>query len=816
MDNNDKKNVTWKELFPDGNFSSDYFKNLNDKQKKDLAKKIKKKEGSDDEYEYVPPEGDKHDIPKDQLKSFLEIKKKFGETESVKTGNSYSSFSEIGDYPSKYNLLGKTLVYRMAQFIYYCENEKSKIEDEKGFTKALMDIFTKDDKESLSLISSIDEKMSIDAAKMAIKSAKEAKDKGSENYEIKDITKKQVKEIKKNFEERYDSSYKKLKNSLENGMEEQRKLERSEEPREFIDPVTGEKVKRTGKLGTNGPQSFINNNEKLKSLTSAIQSQKINVFNIGPKMILGLFSAYATGEKWFRNLVDDIHKKKKNLVNNARNVKYDDVKKTVDDVKKSTKEKPPENEDELNKFNDVTIAKLEKYVYDATIYLYAKILEINYMQHGINDYHLGEFDNNKMTVDLTNTENGGLTLIQDKVELMKKVLNLTRESYNEIIESERCKKVIKKFKCDVNYYDLGFEYENYDKLNMYLNNVGVTPFEKASKLIVLLPGLKILSLNKKPISDWKSCIDEIYTKINEITIEQLKSPLKVENEDDIPKGAFRGTEIKGTETDEDKKEFIKNSCSDAAEFVEKILTSNVDDWTSNYIDFENNMKRLSSAQIELINKSENADKIKSLDEYKAINSNSEIDYIIKVFANVKLLNPNLKESLKLSYIPLFESDKTDSIREYVKNIITYIKVTLLPKDLSTNIYTESLDSFIKTYNKFKGKFIDIVFANAKGMLNNTNTKNFKEFDETAYDVFAAGNQEKIDLIILISSTLSLMESLSKNRGGKEVDIERDKDAEAKDKKDIEDAENGLDLVSQKISSNESLIDILNRIIKENK
>ena len=148
----------------------------------------------------------------------------------------------------------------------------------------------------------------------------------------------QAKNIAKKYPRQYKIWFEKLEAAFNRGMKEEQDLERDPDKTEFINPLTGKKEKRHGKAwGTGGPNGFIRDNPYLKKLADDIKGQSWNMFNCGPKIILGIFDAIEHGGKIYQKLCDDLGEGFNQVKHSFNKTSPKDFDKLIDKYKKDDK-----------------------------------------------------------------------------------------------------------------------------------------------------------------------------------------------------------------------------------------------------------------------------------------------------------------------------------------------------------------------------------------------------------------------------------------------------------------------------------------------
>lgn len=160
------------------------------------------------------------------------------------------------------------------------------------------------EKEDLEGINSIPQMMGLDAYRIAIynddRLYNELKDSkllkaNSNGYPL--ITNDVMSLINKKYSQVLNIAKKNLESAFQEGIDDASKKESNDEISEFIDPVTGKKEKRLGKLAYHGPNAYIKQHPMIQKAVDKIKDSqtKWDIFTLGPKMVLKLFDGMETG-----------------------------------------------------------------------------------------------------------------------------------------------------------------------------------------------------------------------------------------------------------------------------------------------------------------------------------------------------------------------------------------------------------------------------------------------------------------------------------------------------------------------------------------
>lgn len=109
------------------------------------------------------------------------------------------------------------------------------------------------------------------------------------------ITNKVMSLINKTYSQVLNIAKKNIESAFQAGMQEASEKESNTEISEYIDPVTGKKENRIGKLAYHGPNAYIKQHLMIKKAVDKIENQNWDIFTLGPKMVLKLFNGMETG-----------------------------------------------------------------------------------------------------------------------------------------------------------------------------------------------------------------------------------------------------------------------------------------------------------------------------------------------------------------------------------------------------------------------------------------------------------------------------------------------------------------------------------------
>ena len=149
----------------------------------------------------------------------------------------------------------------------------------------------------------------------------------------------QAKNVAKKYPRQYKIWFDRLEAAFNKGLREQQEEERkSEKTGEFKNPLTNKIERRHGKAwGTGGPNGFIRDNEYLQKIVNDIKGQQWNMFNCGPKIILGIFDAIEHGGKIYQKLCDDLGDGFNQVKHSFNKTSPEDFYKLIDKYKKDGK-----------------------------------------------------------------------------------------------------------------------------------------------------------------------------------------------------------------------------------------------------------------------------------------------------------------------------------------------------------------------------------------------------------------------------------------------------------------------------------------------
>lgn len=250
-----------------------------------------------------------------------------------------------------YRRIGEALVYRSSEFISKLADSKTKV-DSHIFNQLMVDAFNGKDSSGenenfLMQFTDIDQKMRVDAAKQVVYQVEHNGDQKSDGEQkfgssaedesyytdlqqiinnggltflnesvnvprkmsdfsqnIKELME-QVKAVEQTWPRQFKSWFDKYQSSFEEGVKEGQDAIRDTKNKEVKDPLTGKKLSGRKAWGTGGPNAFIRDHEYIDKLCQGIKGQKTTIFNLGPKMILGIFDMLEHGGKILQGIKDE-------------------------------------------------------------------------------------------------------------------------------------------------------------------------------------------------------------------------------------------------------------------------------------------------------------------------------------------------------------------------------------------------------------------------------------------------------------------------------------------------------------------------------
>ena len=282
---------------------------------------------------------------------------------------------------NEYEDLGRILTYKSIDVIYHCANTE-KI-SEKELMYGLKNAFKTEKVDYFNKLSSIDQKMDIDAVAACIEDEKarnnesiivlpatlnESKsisemDLNEYFTNIHNLSGSEIDKFLKDFidshKEDVETKKKTLQARFEKGRKEIIDQEKKDEMQDFKDPVTGTVEKRVGRLGHFGPMTYIKNHPDLAKAVDAIDKQKWNIFNCAAKLLIKFFKVIEHGEKKWQEFLNDARSQKKEIIGSLNNKKQKDFNADYENIANS--DSKPENKfyDILNEYS-ANVIKYEK------------------------------------------------------------------------------------------------------------------------------------------------------------------------------------------------------------------------------------------------------------------------------------------------------------------------------------------------------------------------------------------------------------------------------------------------------------------------
>lgn len=282
---------------------------------------------------------------------------------------------------SNYEDLGRILTYKSIDVIYHCANIENI--SEKDLMYGLKNAFKTEKVDYFNKLSSIDQKMDIDAVAACIEDEKarnnesiivlpatlnESKsisemDLNEYFTNIHNLSGSEIDKFLKDFidshKEDVETKKKILQARFEKGRKEIIDQEKKDEMQDFKDPVTGTVEKRVGRLGHFGPMTYIKNHPDLSKAVDAIDKQKWNIFNCAAKLLIKFFKVIEHGEKKWQEFLNDARSQKKEIIGSLNNKKQKDFNTDYENIANS--DSKPENKfyDILNEYS-ANVIKYEK------------------------------------------------------------------------------------------------------------------------------------------------------------------------------------------------------------------------------------------------------------------------------------------------------------------------------------------------------------------------------------------------------------------------------------------------------------------------
>lgn len=282
---------------------------------------------------------------------------------------------------SEYEDLGRILTYKSIDVIYHCANTENI--SEKDLMYGLKNAFKTEKVDYFNKLSSIDQKMDIDAVAACIEDEKARNNESiivlpatlNESKSISEmdlneyftiihnLSGSEIDKFLKDFidshKEDVETKKKILQARFEKGRKEIIDQEKKDDMQDFKDPVTGTVEKRVGRLGHFGPMTYIKNHPDLSKAVDAIDKQKWNIFNCAAKLLIKFFKVIEHGEKKWQEFLDDARSQQKEIIGSLNNKKQKDFNTDYENIANS--DSKPENKfyDILNEYS-ANVIKYEK------------------------------------------------------------------------------------------------------------------------------------------------------------------------------------------------------------------------------------------------------------------------------------------------------------------------------------------------------------------------------------------------------------------------------------------------------------------------
>lgn len=304
--------------------------------------------------------------------------------QSVTKSNNQKGNSNDIVSPSHYAKIGEALVYRSSEFVSKLADSKTKI-NQGTFNQLLIDAFNGksdggagENENFLMQFTDIDQKMRLDAAKQTVYQVEHngseksdgdeqlgEKPNEDESYysnlqqlintsallneglevprKVSDFSQdaktaiKQTELVEKTWPRQFKTWYDKYQASFEEGVQKGQKAVRATKDgtaeKEVEDPLTGKKLKGRKAWGTGGPNAWIRDHEYINKLCGDIKNQKpTTIFNLGPKLILGIFDMIEHGGKILQGIKDDFGEAFKSIKKALRSGSTKEFNKQIDQL----------------------------------------------------------------------------------------------------------------------------------------------------------------------------------------------------------------------------------------------------------------------------------------------------------------------------------------------------------------------------------------------------------------------------------------------------------------------------------------------------
>lgn len=352
--------------------------------------------------------------------------------------------------------------------------------------------------------------------------------------------------INKNYSQTLDIAKKNIEEAFNNGIKDAEEQEVSTSEREFIDPITGKKETRIGKLAYHGPNTYIAQHPMIKKAIGAIKNQKYDIFTLGPKMILKMFDAMEGGSNILKGIHKDINEIKKAFKSSDK-IEIEKIKEDVEIIKKQTNDEVEPAELLISKLNLVK---------DSYLTLISSINIISNENNPSKGKYIATLEKNKLLINqvLINGFNGiivarrAINGIKKDFPDIEKVYSKELNNLSLMYESYDKKSIIDSFNALNTIRNIGIDNNNFMLLIDLLDKLGKSNINNEV--------LKSLSI----ISDWTNLdheIDGIVINYN-FSIEQLEL---LEKYKAIKKGIENNSDIlKNIYLEWENKDGVRKSC----------------------------------------------------------------------------------------------------------------------------------------------------------------------------------------------------------------------------------------------------------------
>ncbi len=327
------------------------------------------------------------------------------------------------------------------------------------------------------------------------------------------ITKEVMTIINTKYSQILEIAKKNIEEAFQNGINEAEEKESSDTERDFIDPITGKKETRIGKLAHHGPNTYIKQHPMIQKAVDGIKNQKADIFTLGPKMILKLFDVMENGSNILKGIHKDINEIKKAFKPTIKpEIEKEKIKEDVETIKAKDNDKI--EPDEL-------LAMKLQLISDDYSTLISSLITINSANNPINNQFIAIIEKNKMLI------NQKLINAFNSIVVIRNSLIGIKSDFNEIS---------KKYSNELN--SLSLIYQPYDKNNIKdsfnaLNEIKNIGIDNTNLIVLtnLLEKLSKINITKDVIQSLNAIFDlaEFNTEINGIiinynfTVKQLES-----------------------------------------------------------------------------------------------------------------------------------------------------------------------------------------------------------------------------------------------------------------------------------------------------